>query len=296
MQTPASPLKLSPLPRRWVFPDAFDDAAADRLARELRLPPAFCRLLVQRGYGTAAQAKDFLRPHEGQQHPASLLAGVGDATERLKQAIERGETILVHGDYDVDGICSTALYVRALRLMGARAVPFVPHRITDGYDLSEPGIRAAVDAGARLILTGDCGIVAHDAVEQARARGIEVIVTDHHTPAPTLPAAVAVVNPNRADCPYPDKGLAGVGVAYKVCHALAAAVGFPAEQLTRFLDLVAVATIADLAPLTAENRLLVRWGLQLLSRTPNPGLRALLQSTGLTEKETISAGQVGFVL
>jgi single-stranded-DNA-specific exonuclease len=204
--------------------------------------------------------------------------------------------VLVHGDYDVDGICSTALYVRALRQMGLRAEPFVPHRLVDGYDLSEAGIRAAVEAGAKLILTGDCGIVAHEAVERARSEGIDVIVTDHHTPGPTLPAAAAVVNPNRSDCAYPDKGLAGVGVAYKVCCALAAELDYPAERLARYLDLVAVATVADLAYLTPENRALIRWGLRVLAETPNPGLRALLESTGLADRGEITAGQVGYIL
>src|SRR5690606_34762579 len=158
------------------------------------------------------------------------------------------------------------------------------------------GLRAAREVGAAVILTGDCGIVAHEAIERARGLGIDVVVTDHHTPGPTLPDAVAVVNPNRPDCPYPDKGLAGVGVAYKVCCALAEAVGYPVEQLACFLDLVAVATIADLAPLTVENRALVRWGLKVLAQTPNAGLRALLHSSGLAEKREVTAGQVGYIL
>jgi single-stranded-DNA-specific exonuclease len=186
--------------------------------------------------------------------------------------------------------------VRALRMMGGRAEAFVPHRLNDGYDLTDAGIEAARRTGAALILTGDCGIVAHDAVGAAVALGIDVVVTDHHTPGPTLPAATAVVNPNRPDCLYPDKGLAGVGVAYKVCCALAAELGFPVEKLSRFLDLVAVATIADLAPLTAENRALVRWGLSILPNTPNPGLRALLAVTGLADRASVSAGEVGYVL
>jgi single-stranded-DNA-specific exonuclease len=290
------PSLLVPPPRRWVFPAAVDAAAVERIGRDLRLPAVLSGLLVRRGVADVAGAKEFLRPHPGQVHPPGTMAGMGDAVERLVRAIRARETILVHGDYDVDGICATALYVRALRAMGARAEPFVPHRVTDGYDLSEAGIRAAARVGATLILTGDCGIVAHAAVAQAGAAGIDVIVTDHHTPGPTLPAAVAVVNPNRADCPYPDKGLAGVGVAYKVCCALAEAVGYPAERLSWYLDLVAVATIADLAPLTAENRALVRWGLRVLKQTANPGLRALLHTTRLAEKAEITAGQVGFIL
>jgi single-stranded-DNA-specific exonuclease len=287
---------LAPAARRWVLPDTPDPSAVDRLCRELSLPPVLCRLLVQRGHAETPAARDFLRPHTGLVHPPATMAGMGDAVARLRRAIERGETILVHGDYDVDGICSTALFYRALGMMGARAVPFVPHRLVDGYDLSDAGIAAAREAGAALILTGDCGIVAHAAVERARRAGIDVIVTDHHTPGETLPDAVAVVNPNRRDCPYPDKGLAGVGVAYKLCCALAAEVGLPVERLHSLLDLVAVATIADLAPLKGENRVLVKWGLRVLPQTPNPGLRALLRATGLADRSEISASQVGYVL
>ena len=253
-------------------------------------------MLAVRGFADAGAARSFLRPRPEHIHDPMRLAGMGDAVARLSAALKGGERILVHGDYDVDGICSTALFVRALRMMGGVAEPFVPHRLRDGYDLTAAGVRAAQAAGATLILTGDCGIVAHDAVALAGRAGIDVIVTDHHTPGPTLPGAIAVVNPNRRDCAYPDKGLAGVGVAYKVCCALATAVGFPVERLASFLDLVAVATVADLAPPTAENRALVRWGLSILPRTPNPGLRALLVSTGLADKDAITAGQVGFVL
>jgi single-stranded-DNA-specific exonuclease len=292
-----SPAAAPPTPsaRRWVLPPPADATAVDRLCRDLRLPVALCRLLVQRGYLEPDAVRGFLRPHAGQIRPPEL-AGIGDAVERLRRAIRDRETILVHGDYDVDGICATALFTRALRMMGARAEAFVPHRITDGYDLSDAGVRAAQAAGARLILTADCGVVAHEAVEQARRAGIEVIVTDHHTPGATLPAAVAVVNPNRPDCPYPNRSLAGVGVAYKVCCALAEAIGFPAERLGCFVDLVAVATVADLVPLTEENRVLVRWGLKVLQNTPNPGLRALLRSSGLAGKGEVTAGQVGYVL
>jgi single-stranded-DNA-specific exonuclease len=282
--------------RRWVFPTPPDEARVDRLSRELRLPSALCRLLVQRGFGEPDSVRDFLRPHAGHIHPPQGMAGMDDAVERIVHAVRGGETILVHGDYDVDGICSTALFVRALGMMGGKALPFVPHRLQDGYDLSDAGIREAQRIAATLILTGDCGIVAHEAVERACALGIDVIVTDHHTPGPTLPACVAVVNPNRADCGYPDKSLAGVGVAYKVCCAVADALGFPQTRLRAFLDLVAVATIADLAPLTGENRALVRWGLKVLPQTPNPGLRALLRTTGLLDKGDVTASQVGYVL
>lgn len=282
--------------RRWIVSPLPDPAAVDRLSAELRLPAPLCRLLVQRGYGEAEAARGFLRPGPAHIHAPAQLAGIGDAVARLRRAIQARETILVHGDYDVDGICATALYVRALRMMGAVALPFVPHRVQDGYDLSDAGIRAATQCGATLILTGDCGIVAHDAVLRARAAGVDVIVTDHHTPGDTLPDAVAVINPNRHDCGYPYKGLAGVGVAWKVCCALAEETGFPQDRLVGFLDLVAIATIADVAPLSGENRALVRWGLKVLRETPNPGLRALLRVTGLAEKGEVTASQVGYQL
>jgi single-stranded-DNA-specific exonuclease len=296
MSIPAAVAPLQSIRPRWTPVESPDLALVQALASELNLPLPLCRLLVQRDYGEAARAKAFLRPAASQIHPPSGLAGMADAVLRLQRAIARGETILVHGDYDVDGICSTALLVRALRMMGGRAVPFVPHRIRDGYDLTDAGLRAAQAAGAKLIVTADCGIVAHEAVGRAAMAGVDVIVTDHHTPGPTLPSALAVINPNRPDCGYPDKSLAGVGVAFKLVAALAEAVGFPEQRLTSLLDLVAVATIADLAPLTGENRALVRWGLKVLVNTPNAGLRALLRVTRLEGEQAISAGQVGYVL
>ncbi len=293
VEPPGTPF-LRPRPR-WVLGDPPDAGVVRRLAAELRLPPTACALLARRGMGDPAAARDYLRPHAGQIHPAGTLAGIDAAVERLVRARRAGETVLVHGDYDVDGVCSTAMLVRAFGMMGIRALPFVPHRLTHGYDLTDAGLEAARAAGASLIVTVDCGIVAHATVENAGALGIDVIVSDHHAPGSDLPAALAVINPNRADCSYPEKGLAGVGVAYKLLTALAEAIGHPADRLTSFLDLVALATIADLAPLTGENRALVRWGLAVLARTPNIGLRALIAGCGLRQGE-ITAGQVGFVL
>ncbi|MBI4545234.1 MAG: single-stranded-DNA-specific exonuclease RecJ [Gemmatimonadetes bacterium] len=273
-----------------------DAAAVADLVGALSLPEPVCRLLLLRGYGEEAAAKAFLKPRlEGLGSPFGL-AGMDAAVARLGHAIERGETILVHGDYDVDGICAATLYTRALRELGARVEPFIPHRLRDGYDLSLAGVRAAAAAGATVILTADCGVVAHEAVVAAAGAGIDVVVTDHHTPAPTLPPAAAVVNPNRRDCAYPEKGLAGTGVAYKVCQALFEARGAAQESLWYYLDLVAIATIADVAPLVGENRLFTRFGLRLLPQTRNLGLRALLRTSGLAERPHLGAGQVSHVL
>jgi single-stranded-DNA-specific exonuclease len=225
-------------------------------------------------------------------HDPFALAGMEAALARVAGAVRGGETILVHGDYDVDGICSVALLARVLRALGGTVVPFVPHRLHDGYDLGRAGVRAAVEAGAGLILTADCGIVAHEAVAQAAAVGVDVVVTDHHMPDAGLPAAVAVLNPNRADCPYPFKGLAGAGVAYKLCQALVRVLGGSEDALRWHLDLVALATIADLAPLTGENRVLTHFGLRVLRESRNPGLRALLASAGMDSAEPLTAGSV----
>jgi single-stranded-DNA-specific exonuclease len=264
----------------------------EQLAAALGLPPTLCRLLVLRGHESADSAKAFLKPRITELHDPLLLSGMHAAVARIAAAIDTGETILVHGDYDVDGMCSAALYSRVLKSLGGKVEAFVPHRMTDGYDLGHAGVRRAVECGAGLILTGDCGIVAHDAVGAARDAGIDVIITDHHTPGDVLPAAVAVVNPNRADCSYPDKGLAGAGVAFKLCEALVAALGGDRDALLWHLDLVALATIADLAPLRGENRLLAHYGLRVLRDTRNVGLDALMRTAGIDRAEPIGAGQV----
>lgn len=298
--------RLPSLERRWALRrartpatgDALGDAPERRseLGTALGLPSPLCRLLGVRGYADEVSAKQFLKPRLERLHDPFLLAGMDTAVDRVRRAIRGGETILIHGDYDVDGICGAALYTRMLSTLGARIQAFVPHRLRDGYDLTIAGVQAAAEAGASLILTVDCGTVAHDAVTAAAAAGIDVVVTDHHTPGSALPPALAVINPNRPDCPYPDKGLAGVGVAFKLCQALAAAEGLNPAELWPVLDLVAVATIGDLTPLTGENRILARFGLRLLRQTRNPGLRALLQTANIDLSDPISAGQVSHVL
>jgi single-stranded-DNA-specific exonuclease len=289
---------LPPLANRWVarYPVEPEPTALATLERELKLPPVLCRMLAQRGLTDPAAARQHLRPRLDTLHDPLGLADMDLAVTRIGLALQKGERILVHGDYDVDGICCAALYTRVLRALGGRVDTFVPHRLTDGYDLSQAGVRRAVECGAGLILTGDCGIVAHEAVAAAAAVGVDVVITDHHTPGAELPRAVAVVNPNRADCGYPEKGLAGAGVAYKLCQALVAAHGLDREALLWHLDLVALATIADLAPLRGENRVLAHYGLRVLAQTRNLGLAALIESAGIDPGQGISAGQVSHVL
>lgn len=271
-------------------------AAVQHLTGALLLPPPVCHLLINRGYDDIEAAKRFLRPRLEHIESPWRLHDAERAVARIADAIHRNDTIFVHGDYDVDGMSSTALLTRVLRDLGARhVVPFVPNRLTDGYDLGPAGVRAAREAGAGLVITCDCGTSAHAAVEELMQAGIDVIVTDHHLPGHGMPPAFAVCNPRHPLCGSQDKDLAAVGVAYKLALGLCEVFGVSPNLAHRQLDLVALATIADVAPLRGENRVLVRYGLKLLAETTHPGLRALLRSSGLDAKP-LTAGRVGFVL
>jgi len=295
--SPGEPPVLPPPPApRWELrpPPSPDDVQL--LAQELSLPGPLCDLLAVRGRTDPEEAKAFLRPLLAHLHPPELLKDAPEAAQRIMQAIAGAETILVHGDYDVDGICAATLLTDVIRAAGGVAEPFVPHRLRDGYDLGAGGLARAREVGATLLITVDCGIVAHEAVAEARAAGMDVIVTDHHTPGDTLPDALAVVNPNRDDCDYPDPDLCGAGVAFKVAQLVARAGKLPDPELTHSLDLVALATVADLVPLTGENRVLVRYGLRVLEETRRPGLRALMKGAGLLDGGALTAGRIGFTL
>ena len=265
------------------------------LAAELRLPPLICRLLLVRGHATVEPAKEFLRPRLERLHSPHSLPDAAVAVERLVRAVRDAETVLIHGDYDVDGICATTLLTRSLRYFGARPVPFIPRRLQDGYDLSEAGVRAAREAGAGLVVTCDCGTSALKPIRALCDSGIDVIVTDHHLPGGPLPECLAVLNPKRAGSEYPDRDLAAVGVAFKLMLALAEKLGANANFVYNMLDLVALATIADVAPLRGENRIFARYGLRLMAETPHQGLRALMRASGVDGK-TLTAGRIGFIL
>jgi len=226
----------------------------------------------------------------------SELRDLDRAIERLAHAVEGGERILVHGDYDVDGTTATALLVSVLQELGAETDYFIPHRIEDGYGLSSKAVEHAEKTGAKLILTADCGIGALEPVKLATSRGIDTIITDHHEIGDELPAAIAVVNPKRPDCGYSFKHFAGVGVAYKLLQGLLKHRANGEDDLLGcHLDLVALGTIADVVPLTGENRILSREGLKRLSVTKRPGIVALIRSSGLSGK-TIESGHVAFAL
>ena len=280
---------------RWAVAPEPDQAQVRALAAALRLPPALAALLVQRGHGTEAGARQYLRPLLADLSDPYALAGMAQAVEIIAATVRAGERIMVHGDYDVDGQCSSALLTRALRVARADVLTFLPHRLRDGYDFGPAGLAAAQAGGASLIITCDCGITATETVSAARDSGIGVIVTDHHLPGAELPPALAVVDPARADDSSGANDLCGTGIAFKLVQALVPALGLPANLAFHLLDLVALATVADVVPLQGENRILVRHGLKLLADSRWTGVRALVDATGLTGKEVV-ARHLGFVL
>jgi single-stranded-DNA-specific exonuclease len=279
-----------------VPPPPLDPDTVRGLAEGLRVPPEFARILLRRGLDDAERVRAFLSPRLEDLHDPLLLPDMGEAVERIEHALRRGERVLVHGDYDADGMSAAAVATRALQRLGGRVEAFVPHRTRDGYDLSEAGLERAARMGASLILTADCGVSAVEAVARAARQGRDVIVTDHHRPGTRLPAAVAVVDPMRADSAYPFRGLAGVGVVFKLVQALFARAGVETAEANQHLDLVAIGTVADQMPLADENRTLVRAGLLALARTRKPGLRALLRRIGIEEGGPVSADDVSFRL
>ena len=280
---------------RWILPSEPDGDMVRLLMAELLLPEPICRLLASRGHSPADAAKRYLRPRLDQLLPPGQMLDMAKAVDRLVQAVRSRETILIHGDYDVDGMCSTTLMTRALRLLGATVVPFIPQRLVDGYDLTDAGVRAAQAAGATLVVTCDCGTSAVQPVAALQTLGIDVIISDHHLPGGDLPNAYAVLNPKRPGCGSEDKDLAAVGVAFKLALAVTRAMGGNENNVFGMLDLVALATIADVAPLRGENRVFARYGLKMLAETQNVGLRALIRAAGLDGKP-LTAGRVGFIL
>src|SRR5437762_8478470 len=283
------------IPPRWIVTANADPLATRALASELRIPEALAAILVQRGLAEPAHAKAFLRPDLDRLSDPHRFADMPAALDLVVRAVRDRRTILVHGDYDVDGQCGAAMLTRILRSAGATVHAFVPHRIRDGYDFGPAGLAEARRVGAGLIVTCDCGITAVEAVRAARPAGIDVIITDHHLPGDQLPPANAVLDPRRPACQSEAKNLSGTGVAFKLAQALVHALGLSPNLPLHFLDFVALATIADVVPLVGENRILVRHGLKMLAESRWVGLRALVETAGLAGKP-LRAAHVGFIL
>ena len=270
-------------------------AAADRLADALKISPVVAKLLCQRGLADPESADRFLNPSLDHLHDPMLLADMGVAVDRILAALERREKIAIHGDYDVDGVTSTVILRRALELLGGNVIHFIPERLKDGYGLQPVAIERLHADGVALVISVDCGIRGAEAGRRARELGVDLIITDHHEPDTELPPALAVINPKRHDCTYPDKYLAGVGVALKLVQALCRRAGRE-KLMPGFIKVAAIGTLADVVPLVGENRVIAKIGLELLSKGPHKvGLRSLLDVCGLTGK-TIDSYHISFML
>jgi single-stranded-DNA-specific exonuclease len=271
------------------------DEAVKNLVDALKINPAVARLLAIRGIDEPEAAHRFLHPSLDHLHDPFRLADMAPAVERILAAIERKEKIAIHGDYDVDGITSTVILCRALELFGATVVHFIPERLRDGYGLQPETFDRLHADGVKLVISVDCGIRGMEAARRAAELQIDLIITDHHEPGTTLPAALAVINPKRHDCDYPDKNLAGVGVALKLVQALCGRLD-RLRWLPAFVKVAAIGTLADVVPLVGENRVIAKLGLDMLSQGPHKvGLRALLEVAGLSGK-TIDSGHVAFLI
>lgn len=270
------------------------------LASKASISPVLAQVLVSRGMKDVDAIREFLNPSMDHLHDPFLMPDMQKAVDRIKTAIDRNETVFVHGDYDADGITATALLVTVFSGMGLKTFYHIPNRILEGYGLSRLGIQKAKDCGASLIITVDCGISSEDEVLEARSMGMDVIITDHHEPPDKLPEAIAVIDPHRTGSEYPFKYLAGVGVAFKLVQALVGAYcntplqikGFKVDEL---LDLVALGTIADSVPLTGENRVFVTYGLKVINDDRcRPGMRALKEVAGTDQP--LTSGRLSFTL
>ena len=278
---PLSSTKSLRPPRKWIIHEP-DTAAEQILSRESSLPPLIARLLVARGIRTAADAARFLHPSLDDLHDPYLMLGMATAVERIRQAVAARESILIYGDYDVDGTTAVVLLKTAIERLGGTVRFHVPHRLREGYGMQREILETAAREEVRLVISVDTGIRAFAAAEAAEALGLDLIVTDHHLPeiALGLPKALAVLNPNQTGCPYPCKHLCGAGVAFKLSQAL---LEFHDRNLARtrllpsFLKLLAIATVADAVPLLGENRIFVALGITELQRPVHSGLRALMQ-------------------
>ena len=276
--------------KEWKkYPEA---AGAETLAAELGITDITARALWHRGIKDADQAREFLHPEEMPFCDPFLMKDMEAAVERIARAIKARERIVVYGDYDVDGMTATSLLVHNLRALGAVTSYYIPDRKTEGYGFNLKALERIAENGAGLLVSVDCGIAS---VEDVKAMGgiLDIVITDHHLPGENLPPALAVVNPHRADCPYPDKNLAGVGVAFKLCQGLWQKI--KGEDFQGDLELVALGTVADIVPLVGENRKIVKMGLKKLQESDFLGVRALVEVAGLAEKE-ITAGHIGFML
>ena len=276
---------------KWNYqPITPEQAEARRqLAQELGISPILGQLLIERGIKTAAAARKFFRPQLPDLYDPFLMKDMDVAVARLNQAMGKKERILIYGDYDVDGTTAVALVYKFIQQFYSNIDYYIPDRYNEGYGVSYKGVDYAVETGVKLIIVLDCGIKAVDEIAYAREKGIDFIICDHHVPDKTMPPAVAVLNPKRADNHYPCTDLSGCGVGFKFMQAFAESNGIELNKLTPLLDLCAVSIAADIVPITGENRILAYHGLRCLNTAPSVGLSAIVETCGLGERELTMA-------
>ena len=280
---------------KWNYqpPSQEQTEAAKALAKETGINPVLCKLLLERGITSAADAKRFFRPQLSELHDPFLMKDMSIAVERLNQAMGKKERILVYGDYDVDGTTAVALVYKFLQQFYSNIDYYIPDRYNEGYGVSVKGVDYAYETGVKLIIVLDCGIKAVEEIAYAKEKGIDFIICDHHVPDDVLPPAVAILNAKRPDATYPYEHLSGCGVGFKFMQAFALNNGIEFNQLTPLLDLVAVSVASDIVPIMGENRVLTYHGLKQLNSNPSVGLKAIIDICGLSEKE-ITVGDIVF--
>lgn len=289
--------------RKWTF-TSHDESAISRLSAQLRVTPLVAQVLIARGFKTAEEAKHFLEPKLSNLHEPTLLPGVTEASQIVVDAVKAGRRITIYGDYDVDGVTSTALLWHCLKLQGAKVDYYIPCRMTEGYGLNEAAVRELHEEDPdRLVISVDCGIASVKEAALAKQLGLQLIITDHHTMGETLPDAAVLVHPRLPGTEYPFGELCGVGVAFKLAWAICQLTGDGKKASPRMRDflksavgLTAIGTVADVVPLVDENRVIVRYGLQSLRENPSIGLKALIQIAELDKKPQLDAEDIGFGL
>ena len=280
---------------RWILKKLGEEGLLSLIRDQNKINSILAHLLVERNLLTTDSINNFLSPSLDHMHDPFLMYDMEKGVSRLINALREGENILIYGDYDVDGITSVSLLYDVLFKLGGKVSFYIPDRVSEGYGLSEHGVQYAASKGVSLIISADCGVTANLEIKQAKDLGIDSIVCDHHEPAQTIPEAYAILNPKQKNCGYPFKELAGVGVSFKLLQGLYTRLGYPSSDLEPYLDLVAIGTAADIVPLLDENRVFVRYGLEIINSNPRHGVFALLESSSLLGKE-VNVSNIVFVL
>ncbi|MDB5000971.1 MAG: single-stranded-DNA-specific exonuclease RecJ [Mucilaginibacter sp.] len=274
--------------KRWVLKDAADDSIVQELSAALNINPVLSSLLVHRGITNFEGARYFFRPSQLHLHDPFLMQDMEKAIERIEQAIAQNQKVLIYGDYDVDGTTSVALVYSFFKKRYDNLEYYIPDRYKEGYGISTAGIDYAAANGFALIIALDCGIKSVDKIAYANTLGVDFIICDHHLPGDELPAAVAILDPKRLDCEYPYKELSGCGIGFKLIQAYAEKHDLPFEEVSEYLDLVAISVACDIVHITGENRVLAHLGLQKINENPCIGVKMLMEVAGKTKEYTIS--------